>query len=336
MSNHGENMKVQSQLTFATTENYLCKRAKTDTQFLGHANVLQGRSWKEWEKGKCMLVNDDQPREPATFWLVGKISDEDFWLYADGGWNKKLNKAFTSHYATAFLVKPNAGRLSDLFEDVLAGISRIEDFSQRSGVTIKDHLRRRPPKINEDCFLLKHRVFENSDIDSELADSSIKEEQGQDNKGRKRQREPEADRTVTWEEMYKEWPLQSMPCRHPGSREALEKLCNSGEHEHKWSLLEAYNQNELPLSPNEYQKLQGKTVLCSVSISRWEIKKKYSFSFHIVQLQILKPPPGSLGPPPIGSTPSTPSRHKDDTLESPLKKMRMDEESIVAKMLADN
>jgi len=122
--------------------------------------------------------------------------------------------------------------------------------------------------------------------------------------------------SVTWREMYEDWPLQNMPCRHRDSQEALERLCNAEGREHKWSLLEAYDEDELPLPPNEYEKLKGKTVFCSVSISRWEIERKYSFSLHIVQLQILKPPPLIRG------TRSIPSRREDDILQSPTKRMR--------------
>jgi len=159
-NDHGENTQPPIQpLTFAEIENHLWTLSQTDTKFLGHPDILQGRSWKEWESGKCMLVNDDQPHEPATFWLVGQISHIRFWLYADGGWSRQLEKPFTSHHATAFLVKPNAGRLSDLFENALA-CTRVEGFNQEPGVTIKDHLKRQPERINEDCFQLKHRVFE--------------------------------------------------------------------------------------------------------------------------------------------------------------------------------
>jgi len=106
-----------------------------------------------------MLVKDDEPNDPAIFWLVGQISREGFWLSADGGWNRKLGKPFTSHLATAFLVRPPDESLGQLFDSALSSAPRVEALGKEPEVSIGNHLVRSPHQIDSTCFKLKHRIL---------------------------------------------------------------------------------------------------------------------------------------------------------------------------------
>jgi len=103
--------------------------------------------------------------------------------------------------------------------------------------------------------------------------------------------------------MDKYWTLAKLPCR-VHARDELDILLRSNPFGYKWKLLEAYGQNGLPMAPNEYETLRGATVLCYMTICRWEIKDKYSFSPHIAQLRILSP----VETVPVGATLSIPKK----------------------------
>ncbi|THU80478.1 hypothetical protein K435DRAFT_497336 [Dendrothele bispora CBS 962.96] len=86
--------------------------------------------------------------------------------------------------------------------------------------------------------------------------------------------------------------------------------------------MEAYDIKDDPIHPDEYPKLRGATVLCSISISRWEIEEEiegeiergYTFSPHIVQLRVLLPSR------PFGTKPETPKKRLGIDSGGPLKK----------------
>ncbi|THU75109.1 hypothetical protein K435DRAFT_787645 [Dendrothele bispora CBS 962.96] len=105
-----------------------------------------------------------------------------------------------------------------------------------------------------------------------------------------------------WQEMERQWPLEKLPCRTYDSRNGLRELLNDNVSEFKWQLMEAYDKNDNPIHPTDYPKLRGAIVLCHISISRWEVKRKYTFSPHIVQLQVLVPSR------PFGTKPETPKK----------------------------
>jgi len=106
-----------------------------------------------------------------------------------------------------------------------------------------------------------------------------------------------------WKKIDDKWTLEDLPCRTEYSFNEHDKLIRNNKYGYKWNLLPAYNEEELPIAPNRYEsKLRGATVLCYISLCRWEIENKYSFSPHIVQLRVLIPPV------PQTSTPRTPSR----------------------------
>ncbi|THU80479.1 hypothetical protein K435DRAFT_497320 [Dendrothele bispora CBS 962.96] len=172
---------MPQEFSFNKTIDDLWESARTDTKYLGHPSALKGKRWNEIERNKCMLVDDNDPESPAVFWLVGQINNEGFWLYADGGWNKKLNsgKPFYTHHATGLLTQPNAsGRLSQLFDKAMSGARAVEDIEKRANVKTKNSLLRWPPKINgAQCLNLKHRIFvprdpELDDVESQTNDET--------------------------------------------------------------------------------------------------------------------------------------------------------------------
>ncbi|THU75222.1 hypothetical protein K435DRAFT_814545, partial [Dendrothele bispora CBS 962.96] len=151
----------------------LWENARTDPKYLGHPSALRGKRWNEIERGKDILVSDNDPESPAVFWLVGQINDAGFWLYADGGWNKNLNqgKPFYTHHATALLTRPDgaSGRLRQLFDRAMSGALAVEDIRKSANVTTEHSILRSPPDLNgELCLKLKHRIF--VPADSELDD----------------------------------------------------------------------------------------------------------------------------------------------------------------------
>ncbi|KAK7473239.1 hypothetical protein VKT23_001337 [Stygiomarasmius scandens] len=255
-----------------------CKKAKTDVQFLGHSSALRGKIWTGSESGRSILVDNKQPDEPAVFWVIGRISHEDFWLYPDGGLHGNLKTKLTSHHATAFLTRPSDKALGDLFDAALAIAPLSESVDRNSAVITKDHLVR--IKFDERYLRIKHRILEipesDGDVESELEKTT---------------NEKEKIVAEKWKEFDDRWTLETLPCRTEYSLDERNKLIRNNNYGYKWNLLPAYNVQGLPIAPNQYESmLRGATVLCHISLCRWEIEKKYSFSPHIVQLRVLIPP----------------------------------------------
>jgi len=136
------------------------RAAITDTQFLGHPDALRRKTWIGSERGKRILVDRRQPDEPAIFWLIGEISDEDFWLYPDGGLNANLAPTtLTSHHATAFLTRPQNERLGRLFDAALTTAAQSESLKRNPEVLTKDHLVRTLPRNDKRYLRIKHRIL---------------------------------------------------------------------------------------------------------------------------------------------------------------------------------
>ncbi|KAK7473240.1 hypothetical protein VKT23_001338 [Stygiomarasmius scandens] len=271
------------------------RAAITDTQFLGHPDALRRKTWIGSERGKRILVDRRQPDEPAIFWLIGEISDEGFWLYPDGGLNARLAPTtLTSHHATAFLTRPQNERLGRLFDAALTTAAQSESLKRNPEVLTRDHLVRTLPRNDKRYLRIKHRILTIPESDDDVVPRE-----------RVSTTSSEKERIVAakWKKIDDKWTLEDLPCRTEYSFNEHDKLIRNNKYGYKWNLLPAYNEEELPIAPNRYEsKLRGATVLCYISLCRWEIENKYSFSPHIVQLRVLIPPV------PQTSTPRTPSR----------------------------
>ncbi|KAF5355509.1 hypothetical protein D9758_006412 [Tetrapyrgos nigripes] len=257
--------------------------------------------------GRSLLVKKDNTSEPAVFWTVAEISPNDFWLYADGRWNDKLEKEFWKHEGSASFVRPRDRRLGKLFDDALEGAKEVQNFDKSPYTAVGHPLIKQQKYTPEQYLKLKHRRCPRKIEDDDESNQRILREGDNRNAAEEK-----------WARLERNWTLENWPCITQTANLHRTEYMRDRQFGYKPRLLEAYDEDDQPIPPDMYcQKLRGATVSCYFSITRWHFKNQpYTFVTHIVQIWTLIPPVVVSEP-----TSSTPKRRLGEST-SPRKRMR--------------
>ncbi|KAK7037854.1 hypothetical protein VNI00_010816 [Paramarasmius palmivorus] len=114
----------------------LVAQTSKEKTFLGHPKVLANLEWREVANNKHVLATAGTDT-PVSFWTIGEIDSNQYWLFSDGSWNPKILSPFVNHAATACLKIPVDTRLHKPFHDSIQGAQRIAQFHKENGVIWK-------------------------------------------------------------------------------------------------------------------------------------------------------------------------------------------------------
>ncbi|KAK7045507.1 hypothetical protein VNI00_007339 [Paramarasmius palmivorus] len=261
----------------------LLSDAARQKSFLGHPRMLSHVVWQETISNKCVLTQAGVD-DPAVFWTIGEIDSNQYWLFADGSWNRRILGSFTNHAATACIRVPTDARLQKTFHDGIQGATRIAQFNKESGVMVGT------PLLNGHRLRIRHPILREIDpaagaLESQSDIASVSTLSDGD------------AIQEAWESLKEEWNLENMPCSGEDSSEERRRLVEnpSMRQRYELNLLPAYDIDGKPIAPPDYERnLKGATVKVMFTVSRWLITKggdrRYVFNANVEAIWVLSRP----------------------------------------------
>ncbi|OCH93892.1 hypothetical protein OBBRIDRAFT_832212 [Obba rivulosa] len=309
--------------------------------YLGNSNIrhavewrripgVKGRAHELVVKDGAVFTNPDPPAagEPAYLVIVGRISNDNFFMTSDVGWrSSSFTQNFANARASCMVTAPPESLDHDLLKldwpEAIRNLQWFQNQAATKGFVDKIGLLTEESRDNV-LVKIKHKLFEENSDDASTEVASSTGIEGLE-PGTPVDVSSTAD-DADDDDLGPEFDIANWPCWTNEVKEAIEGLKET----HSVIPIPIYGDDNKLVKPSQYRAvLEGATVEVHFSLRHWSIVKRKSgnaeaprgvdaFSADVYAIHVVKP-----APPPLPSTPRKRKVSSMSPVSSPTKKRRL-------------